>query len=60
MSLIEKWEKELDNKGCAGAILMDFSKALDAITYELLIAKLYAYGFAKDALKMINSFMSDH
>ena len=38
---------------------MDLSKAFDAINHELLIAKLYAYGFSKDALKLINSYMSD-
>ena len=59
LSLIEKWKKELDNKGYAGAILMDLSKAFDTINHELLIAKLYAYGFSKDALKLINSYMSD-
>ena len=60
LSLIEKWKKELDNKGYAGAILMDLSKAFDTINHELLIAKLYAYGFSKNALKLINSYMSDH
>ena len=60
MSLIEKWKKELDNKAYAGAILVDLSKAFDTINHELLIAKLYAYGFSKDALKLINSYMSDH
>ena len=59
LSLVEKWKKELDNKGYAGAILMDLSKAFDRINRELLIAKLYAYGFSKDALKLINSYMSD-
>ena len=55
MSLIEKWKKELDNKGYVGPMLMDLSKAFDTINHELLIAKLYAYGFSKDALKLINS-----
>ena len=41
-------------------MLMDLSKAFDTSNYELLIAKLYAYGFSKDALKLINSYMSDH
>ena len=59
LSLIEKWTKELDNKGYAGAILMDLSKAFDTINHELQIAKLYAYGFSKDALKLINSYMFD-
>ena len=38
---------------------MDLSKAFDTIHHELLIAKLYAYGFSQDALKLINSYMSD-
>ena len=29
----------LDNRGYAGAILMDFSKAFDTINHELLLAK---------------------
>ena len=38
LSLIDKWRKELENKGYAGDILMDLSKAFDAINHELLIA----------------------
>ena len=59
LSLIEKWKKTLDNKGYTGAILIDLSKAFDTINHELLIAKLYAYGFSKDSLKIISSYMSD-
>ena len=49
----------LDGKGYAGAVLMDLSKAFDTANHELLIAKLYAYEFSKDALKLIFSYMSD-
>ena len=59
LSLIEKWKKTLDVNGYTGAILMDLSKAFDTINHELLIAKLYAYGFSKDALKLIHSYLSD-
>ena len=38
---------------------MDLSKAFDSINHQLLNAELYAYGFSKDALKLINSYMSD-
>ena len=47
----------LDNKGYAGAVLMDLSIAFDTINYELLIAKLHTYGFSKDALKLILSYL---
>ena len=38
---------------------MDLSKAFDNINYELLIAKLHAYEFSKDALKLIFSYISE-
>ena len=57
--LLEQWEKILDDNGYAGAVLMDLSKAFDTINHELLIAKLHAYGFSKEALTLIPSYLSD-
>ena len=37
---------------------MGLSKAFHTINYELLIAKLHAYGFSTDALKLIFSYIS--
>ena len=59
LSLIEKWEKVLDNKGYGGAILMDLSKAFDTINHDLLIAKLHVYGFSKESLKLIKSYLTN-
>ena len=59
LSLIEKLKNTLDNKGYTDAVLMDLSKAFDTINHELLIAKLHAYGFSKQALKILFSYMSD-
>ena len=58
LSLIKKWKETLDGKGYTVAVLMDLSKAFDTINHELLIAKLYAYGFSKGTLKLIFSYMS--
>ena len=38
---------------------MDLSKAFHTINYELLIAKLHAYGFSKESLKLIKSYLSN-
>ena len=59
LAMIEKWKMSLDNNGLAGGILMDLSKAFDTINHQLLIAKLYAYGFNKDALELISNYLSD-
>ena len=42
-----------------GAILMDLSKPFDCIPHDLLIAKLYAYGFDDNALLYILSYLKD-
>ena len=49
-TMIEKWNKSLDNKGNAGAILVDLSKVFDTLNHELLIEKLGAYRFGENAL----------
>ena len=48
--LIENWKKSLDEKKIVGAVLMDLSKAFDSIPHDLLIAKMYAYGFSINAV----------
>ena len=57
--LIEKWKKIIDNTGYGAAILMDLSKAFDTINHELVIAKLHAYGFTRESLSIILSYLSD-
>ena len=57
--LIEKWKKIIDNEGYGAVILMDLSKVFDTINHELLIAKLHAYGFTRESLLIILSYLSD-
>ena len=57
--MLEKWRKCLDNKGYTGVLLTDLSKAFDCLIHDLLIAKLNAYGFHYNSLKLIYSYLSN-
>ena len=57
--MTEKWQKCLDKGGISGAILTDLSKAFDCILHDLLIAKLAAYGFDYQSLRIMESFLSN-
>ena len=57
--MIESWKCALDQNKYVGAVLADLSKAFDCLNHQLLIAKLEAYGFGKQALNFIyNSLQS--
>ena len=49
----------VDNCGAFGVLLTDLLTAFDCLPYELLIAKLDAYGFHKTSLKLINNYLSN-
>ena len=57
ITVIEKWRGSVDGSGQAGAPLSDLSKAFDCNDHELLIAKLYVYGFDRNSLYFINSYL---
>ena len=58
-SLIERWKKILDQKESRGAVLMDLSKEFDTLNHDLLLAKLHAYGFDRDSLKVLHNYLSN-
>ena len=59
MVMLDKWKSSLDEGGYAGALLTDLSKAFDCIFYDLLIAKLEAYGLGYKSLKFIYSYLTN-
>ena len=51
--LLQQCQKELDNSGLVGTILMDLSKAYDCLPHDLIIAKFEAYGLRKSSKKKV-------
>ena len=51
--------KMFGQRGISGAILTYLSKAFDCILHELVIAKLAAYGFDYQSLRIMESFLSN-
>ena len=57
--MLEKWKKCLDEKGSAGILLTDLSKAFDCLIHDLLLAKLNAYGFDYMTIKLLHSYLTE-
>ena len=57
--MLEKWKRALDKGEYVSALFMDLSKTFDTINHDLLIAKLKAYGFSKEALKLMKSYLKN-
>ena len=57
--MVEKWRQSLDNGWVSEVLLTDLSKAFNSILYDLLIAKLKAYGFDYNSLQMLQSDLSN-
>ena len=50
--------KTLDEGGETGAVFTDLSNAFDCIDHNLLIAKLNIYGFEKQSINFIYSYLT--
>ena len=59
VEMLEKWKSALDKEQYVSALFMGLSKAFDTIKHDSLIAKLKAYGFSKEALKLMKSHLKN-
>ena len=58
LAMLQKWKWCQDQGKSIGALLTDLSKAFDCLSHGLILAKLHAYGFDYNALKLIYSYLS--
>ena len=59
VTILEKWKTAVDNGECVSALFLDLSKAFDTINHDLLLAKLKAYGFSSNALKLMHDYLNN-
>ena len=57
--MLENLRKSLDKGLKTGVLLTDLSKVFNSISHDLLIAKLNAYGFCKNAFNLVNDYLTD-
>ena len=57
--MLEKWKSAVDKGKYFGALLTDLSKAFECISHELVLAKLYAYGFSLRTLRFIHNYVTN-
>ena len=56
--MLENLKKALDKGLYTGILLTDLSKAFDSLSHDLLIAKLNAYWFSRNARSLINDYLT--
>ena len=59
LNIIEKWKHALDKGKKVGTIFVDLSKAFDTLNHNLLLAKLNVYEFSCNAIKFVQSYLSE-
>ena len=59
LALTENWKNALDNRMSVGLLSTDMSKAFDCLHHSLLLAKLEAYGFKNESIKLMKSYFMD-
>ena len=55
--VINDWAKILENRGQVDTFILDFEKAFDTPTHELLKSKLFSYGIGGKTSKWTDSFL---
>ena len=59
LAMVVNCRKALDQWIEYGALLTDLSKAFDCLPHDLIVAKLHAYGFSTESLRLIKSYLTE-
>lgn len=59
LETLEQWTKILDEGDCVDVAYLDFKKAFDLVSHELLIHKMKKYGISGQILEWVKNFLHD-
>ena len=59
LHMTEQWRKAVDKGNVVAVLFLDFKKAFDSISHEVLLKKLSASGISGDFHKFIASYLKD-
>ena len=57
LALIEKWKQSMDHGKAFRTLLTNLSRVFHCFPHSLFIAKLKAYGFDNNSLKLVNDYL---
>ena len=57
--MVEKIIHALDSGKVVGGVFIDFKKAYDTVSHDILLRKLEAYGIKNNVIRLIKSYLSD-
>lgn len=59
LKMTEDWRESLDNGETIATVSVDLSKVFDSVNHNLLLAKIWAYGFSEAATKLLGEYLRD-
>ena len=59
VSMTEKWRKAMDNGSIIGAIFIDFKKAFDSVSHDLISPKLHSVGISGLLHQFLVNYLTD-
>jgi hypothetical protein len=57
--ILDKWKETMDKKDITLSCFIDFQKAFDYVESDLLLLKLFHYGFDNDAFNLIRDYFCE-
>ena len=57
--MTEKWRKAIDSGKVVGILFIDFKKAFDSVSHQILLKKLSGCGVSGDFLSYLESYLHD-